>query len=40
MTLLTGLLIGMNLGAVIGWYWCRKLKGDFFALLSYLNPDK
>ena len=40
MTLLTGLLIGMNIGAVIGWCVCKKFKGDFFALLSYLNTYK
>ena len=37
MTLLTGLLIGVNIGAVIGWYWCKKFKGDLFALLSYID---
>lgn len=37
MTLLTGLLIGVNIGTVIGWYWCKKFKGDLFALLSYID---
>lgn len=35
-----GILIGLNIGAAIGWLLCLKYKGNFADWIKYLKGDK
>lgn len=36
MNFIFGMMVGINIGAMFGWYMCKRYKGDLFALISDL----
>jgi len=34
------ILIGINIGIIIGWFSCKKFKGNLESLIKWLNGKK
>jgi hypothetical protein len=41
LTIIFGIMIGLNIGGAIGWYYCKKFKGNLKDFINYLeNHDE
>jgi hypothetical protein len=37
LAIIFGIMIGMNIGGAIGWYYCKKFKGNIEDFMNYLE---